>query len=90
MQERMAPMKNVKLPFTDPRHEMNNPEVVQPGDVALLTFNLVNYGKPLDRVAETVLARWNSTEVYSRVAGKWRIIHSHPSYTKPDIKQPGP
>lgn len=36
------------------------------------------------------LARWNSTEVYSRVAGKWRIIHSHWSYTKPDIKQPGP
>ena len=90
MQERMAPMKDMKLPFSDPRYELNNPKVVQHGDVAVLTFNLVNYGKPLDRTAETVLARWNSTEVYSRVAAKWRIIHSHWSYTKPDIKQPGP
>jgi len=90
MQQRMAPMKDVKLPFTNPRYEMNDPKVVQRGDVALLTFNLVNYGKPLDRTAEKVLARWNSTELYSRVAGKWRIIHSHWSYTKPEIKQPGP
>jgi ketosteroid isomerase-like protein len=89
MQDRMAPMKNLKLPFTEPRYEMNNPKVVQQGDVALLTFNLVNYGKPIDRTAETVLSRWNSTEVYRRVAGKWRIIHSHWSFTKPDIKQPG-
>ena len=36
MQERMAPMKNLKLPFTDPRYEMNNPKVVQDGDLALL------------------------------------------------------
>jgi ketosteroid isomerase-like protein len=89
MQQRMAPMKDLKLPFTNPRYEMNNPKVVQHGDMALLTFNLVNYGKPLNQPTEAVLARWNSSEVYGRVAGKWRIIHSHWSYTKPEIKRPG-
>jgi hypothetical protein len=54
-----------------------------------LTFNLVNYGK-LAAGEETVLARWNSTEVYSRIEGKWRIIHSHWSYIKPQLKSAGP
>jgi ketosteroid isomerase-like protein len=89
MKERIAPMKGLKLPFTDPRYEMNNAKVVQQGDIAVLTFNLVNYGKPLNQATEAVLSRWNSNEVYRRIAGKWRIIHSHWSYTKPEIKQPG-
>ena len=67
---------------------MIEPKVQHHGDVALLTFNLVNYGKLLNR-SESVLASWNSTEVYSRIAGKWRIIHSHWSYTKPELKQTG-
>jgi hypothetical protein len=50
--------------------------------VALLTFNLVNYGK-LPDAPERVLARWNSTEVYSRLGGTWKIIHSHWSYIQP-------
>jgi ketosteroid isomerase-like protein len=89
MRARVAPMKNVKLPFKDPRYEMIDPKVQRHGDVALLTFNVVNYGKLPDR-SESVLARWNSTEVYRRVDGKWKIVHSHWSYVKPELKQPGP
>src|SRR5438445_10078285 len=65
MQVRLAPMKTMKPPFTDPRCDMIDPKVQRHGDVALLTFNLVNYGK-LPDAPERVLARWNSTEVYTR------------------------
>ena len=89
MKERLAPLKNVKLPFVEPRYEMIGPRVQRHGDVALLTFNLVNYGTPPGQT-EITLARWNATEVYSRIDGRWRIVHSHWSYVKPDLKQPGP
>jgi hypothetical protein len=36
-----------------------------------------------------VLARWNSTEVYSRINGQWKIIHSHWLYTMPQLKGGG-
>jgi uncharacterized protein (TIGR02246 family) len=88
MKTMLAPIKDLKLPFTDPRYEMIGAKVQRHGDVALLTFNVVSYGKPPDR-PETVLARWNSTEVYSRIDGQWRIVHSHWSYTKPELKQAG-
>ena len=88
MQERLAAMKNVKLPFTKPRYELLDPRVQRHGDVAVLTFNAVNHGT-LPGQPESVLSRWNSTEVYGRVDGKWKIIHSHWSYVKPELKRPG-
>ena len=88
MQERVAPMKNVKLPFTKVRYELLDPRVQRHGDIAVLTFNVVNYGTLPDR-PESVLTRWNSTEVYGRVNGKWKIIHSHWSFVKPELRQPG-
>ena len=88
MRVRAEPLKNMKPPFTDPRYEMINPKVQRHGDVALLTFNLVNYGKLSDG-PERVLSRWNSTEVYSRSGGTWKIIHSHWSFIQPEVKQPG-
>ena len=81
-------MKNLKLPFTDACYEMTEPKVQRHGDVALLTFHLVNYGKLPNR-SESVLARWNSTEISCRSDGKWKIIHSHWSYIQPELKQPG-
>lgn len=89
MKARLAPMKDAKLPFRDPRYEIINPKVQRYGDVAVLTFNLTNYGKLPDR-PESVLARWNSTEVYGRSGGKWKIIHSHWSYIRPELKQTAP
>ena len=88
LQTRLAPVKSLKLPFAEPRYEMIEPKVQRQSDVALLTFNLVNYGKLPDR-PESVLSRWNSTEVYSRIDGKWKIIHSHWSYVQAQPKPPG-
>jgi hypothetical protein len=38
--------------------------------------------------SERPIVSWNSTEIYGRVDGHWRIIHSHWSYLKPELKQP--
>jgi uncharacterized protein (TIGR02246 family) len=84
----IAPMRGAKLPFTEPRYEIINPEVRIDGDLAVLTFNLVNYGKPDGKTEESVLARWNATEVYQQAAGGWRIVHTHWSLTQPQLAAP--
>lgn len=68
------------------RYDMINPSVQHHGDVAVLSYNLVSYGKRSNG-AETVLARWNSTKVYARIEGQWKIVHDHWSYIKPELKQ---
>jgi uncharacterized protein (TIGR02246 family) len=83
LRARVAAMRGVALPFTEPRYDMINPVVHLEGNVAVLTFNLVNYGKPTGSTQEAVLARWNATEVYSKREGAWRITHSHWSFTQP-------
>ena len=85
---RMAAMRGMTLPFTEPRYEMINPVVHVDGNVAVLTFNLVNYGKPSGSAEETILARWNATEVYRAIDGAWRIIHTHWSFTQPKLAGP--
>ena len=81
----LAPIKGMQLPFTEPRYEMIAPKVQLYGDTAVLTFNLVNYGK-LGGTTESVLSRWNSSEVYRRIDGRWRLVHSHWSYVKPAVQ----
>src|SRR5213592_684648 len=41
----LAPLKNFKGSIKQARYEMIAPKVQHHGDVALLTFNLINYGK---------------------------------------------
>ena len=69
------------------RFDMIDPKVQHHGDAALLTFNLVSYVTQPDG-KERAVARWNSSELYGRVDGQWRIVHSHWSYIKPELKQP--
>jgi ketosteroid isomerase-like protein len=76
MKAYVTPMRTMKLPFSNIRYELIDPKVQLNGDVALLTFNVTNYGR-LANEPENVISRWNSTEVYRRIAGKWKIIHSH-------------
>ena len=85
MRKRLEPMKKITPPFTDPRYEIVGPKVDHLGDLAVLSLNLVSYGR-LGGQPESVLARWNSTEVYRRTGGQWRIVHSHWSRTQADIK----
>jgi ketosteroid isomerase-like protein len=67
------------------RFEILNPKVQRYGDVAVLSYNIVNYQKQQDGT-ERPTTRWNSTAVFRRLDGKWRTIHSHFSYTKPELK----
>ena len=85
LKARMAVMRGITLPFTEPRYDMIDPVVHVEANVAVLTFNLVNYGKPTGKTEEAVLARWNATEVYQQVDGAWRIIHTHWSFTQPQL-----
>jgi len=68
--------------------EMIDPKVQRCGDLAVLTFNLVDYGAQIGDGPKTT-ARWNSTEVYQRIDGRWKIVHSHWSYIKPVLKDGG-
>jgi ketosteroid isomerase-like protein len=64
-----------------PRYDMVNPCVVAGADVAVLSYNLVNYFPGPDG-SETEGTRWNSTQVYRRAGDQWRVIHVHWSFTK--------
>jgi ketosteroid isomerase-like protein len=68
------------------KYEMIDPKVQRSGDLAVLTFNIVSYGGQLDGGPKTT-SQWNSTEVYQRINGSWKIVHSHWSYVKPAIKE---
>jgi ketosteroid isomerase-like protein len=82
----IAAMREYLLPITGKvkvdRYEMVSPKVQRHGDVAILTYNLRSHGRRPD--GEAVVARWNSTAVYARSDGRWRIVHSHWSFTAPD------
>jgi ketosteroid isomerase-like protein len=79
-------MKEFIKPFTGrikvDRFDMLNPKIQRDGNMALLTFNLLSYVKQQDGT-EKIVARWNSSEVYRKIDGQWKIIHSHWSYIKP-------
>jgi ketosteroid isomerase-like protein len=83
-------IKDLLVPLTGKinvdRYDMINPTVQRHGDVALLTFNLVSYRRGVDGT-ERPIVRWNSTETYARIDGHWRIIHSHWSYVRPELRQ---
>lgn len=64
-----------------PRYEMLNPQVVVGDNMALLTYNLVNYITDA-RGAESMGSRWNSTTVYQRRGDTWKVVHSHWSFTR--------
>jgi len=56
------------------------PEVQISEKTAVLTFNLKS-------VVGDKSYEWNCTEVYRKEkGGEWKIIHSHWSCTKPDLK----
>ena len=63
------------------RYEMVNPQVVVDGQMALLTYNLVNYIRD-PQGGESVGSRWNSTTVFQRQGETWKSVHSHWSFTR--------
>lgn len=62
------------------RYEMIDPAVNVVDNAAVLTFNLNSY-------VGDQLQRWNCTEVYRKEKdNKWKIIQTHWSLTKPELK----
>jgi len=61
-------------------YEIISPDVYRSGDVAVLSYNLVSHGLGPD--GKPITTRWNSSTVYGRISGKWKIVHSHFSITK--------
>jgi ketosteroid isomerase-like protein len=55
------------------------PKVQHHGDAAVLSYNLRS--EAVQPGGSEITIRWNSTSVYARVGGAWKMIHSHWSLT---------
>jgi ketosteroid isomerase-like protein len=81
-------MKSLLVPLTGQinvsHYEMLNSKVQHDGEIAVLTFNPLSYG---EEPGASGNKRWNSTEVYRRIGQDWKIIHSHWSFTKPQVSE---
>jgi ketosteroid isomerase-like protein len=77
-------LKPIENKFTIDKYEMVNPKVQVHGEIAVLTYNLVDYAK--NQQGEMKSFSWNTTEVYRKSGNDWKIIHSHWSFTKPKLK----
>lgn len=64
------------------RTEYLNPSVVasDADDLAVLSYNMKNYVTD-EAGNESILRRWNTTEVYRVIDAQWRIVHSNWSLT---------
>ncbi len=53
-------------------YKMINIDIKLLGNVGVLTYNLLDYNKSNDTTAF-----WNSSEIYKKIDGNWKVIHSH-------------
>lgn len=60
-----------------PKYEMFNVDVKVIDNTGILTYNLYNFNENGDT---TVI--WNSSEIYQKINGDWKIVHSHWSAVK--------
>ncbi|HEV3329377.1 MAG TPA: DUF4440 domain-containing protein [Bryobacteraceae bacterium] len=78
-------LRKYYAPFTGKisvdRFEFVNPHIRVNGDMAVLTYNLVDHLRSADGT-ESIGTRWNVTEVYEQSGGGWKIVHTHFSYTE--------
>lgn len=77
-------LKPIENKFGIERYEMLDPKVQVHCNVAVLTYNLTDYSRNQQGNEESFM--WNSTEVYFKIKGEWKIIHSHWSFVKPQVK----
>lgn len=62
------------------RYEIANPQVVNAGELALLTYNLTTYARDAND-EEKLADSWNCTAVYRRDGNSWKVLHAHWSFT---------
>ena len=68
--------ENIRGKILIDRYELIDPRVQLLDTVAVLTFNYVSYSGKQE-------SRWNCTEVYMFIEGRWQIIQTHWSFTRP-------
>lgn len=79
----LAPIKG--LIMLD-HYDMISPHVYHDGNVAILSYNLVTYGKAAG--GEAGVTRWNVTAAYALIDGRWKTVHHHFSITQPAKPNP--
>lgn len=62
------------------RYDMIGAKVQRYGEIAVLSYQLINYGDH-----DIPLNRWNTTAVYRQSDAGWKVVHSHFSYTQPEL-----
>lgn len=65
-------------------YEIKDPKVQRYGDVAILTFNLVDDVIQQPGGPVNVRVAWNCTQINVHRDGKWRVVHEHWSFVKPE------
>ena len=79
-------LEPIRGAFKAGSYEMIGPRVQRSGTMAVLTYNLASRATGPD--GKPMTGRWNSTAVYTQVEGRWKIVHSHWSFTQPALKAP--
>ncbi len=67
------------------QYDMIDPKVQQHGDIAILTYNLVDDVIESPGGLANMRIPWNTTTVYACTGGKWKVLHSHWSWIKPQL-----
>jgi len=80
-------MEGIKGKIFMDGYELLNPTVEIANELAVLSFNYTSWGEP---DGEPWRSNWNSSEVYRKIDGGWRLIHSHWSRTQPESGAAGP
>ena len=80
-------MEGIKGKIFMDGYELLNPTVEIADEIAVLSFNYTSWG---ESEGEPWRSNWNSSEVYRKFDGTWRLVHSHWSRTQPESAVAGP
>jgi len=80
-------MEGIKGKIFMDGYDLLNPTVEIGDEMAVLSFNYTSWGKS---DGEPWRSNWNSSEVYRKIDGEWRLVHSHWSRTQPESAVAGP
>ena len=74
-------MEGIKGKIIMDGYELLNSMVEVEDEIAVLSFNYTSWG---EEESEPWRSNWNSSEVYRKIDGSWRLVHSHWSRTQPE------
>lgn len=83
MQAALGPAEDAEPPPGPVHYELIDPRIQGDEELVVLTFNFVSTDSGGN---SGPLSRWNATEIYNLVGKEWKIIHSHWSFTTPQLE----